>query len=73
MFVSGSWRNRLQCFWNASAIDEEGVIGYHAATVAPPKTQPSAAALLPSMKIFFPTAFARFTRIPSGHASLASA
>ena len=49
------------------------MIGYHAATVAPPKTQPSAAALLPSMKIFFPTASARRTRIPSGQESFASA
>src|SRR6476661_8338166 len=34
--VSLSWRSRLQCVWNASASEEEGVIGYHAHTVAPP-------------------------------------
>ena len=34
--VSLSWRSRLQCDWNASARDEEGVIGYQAHTVAPP-------------------------------------
>ena len=34
--VSLSWRRRLQCDWNASASEEEGVIGYHAQTVAPP-------------------------------------
>ena len=34
--------------------DDDGVIGYQAATVAPPYTQPSAAALLPSVKIWSP-------------------
>src|SRR5258708_536179 len=34
--VSLSWRSCLQCCWNASASDDEGVIGYHAHTVAPP-------------------------------------
>ena len=34
-----------------SQSDDDGVIGYHAATVQPPITQPSAAARLPSMNI----------------------
>ena len=34
-----------------SQSDDDGVIGYHAATVQPPMTQPSAAARLPSMNI----------------------
>ena len=33
-----------------SQSDDDGVIGYHAATVQPPMMQPSAAARLPSMK-----------------------
>src|SRR3954465_3859332 len=45
--VSGSTRYLPQYFWKASATDDEGVIGYQAATVAPPYTQPSAAAALP--------------------------
>src|SRR5437868_12351261 len=46
--VSLSTRYFEQNFWNASARDDEGVIGYHAQTVAPPYTAPSAAAALPS-------------------------
>src|SRR5207245_627057 len=53
--VSGSCRSFLQWLANASASDEDGVIGYHAQTVAPPYTAPSAAALLPSMKMRSPT------------------
>ena len=34
--VSGSTRYFMQYFWNASASDDDGVIGYHAQTVAPP-------------------------------------
>ena len=34
--LSGSRRSRWQCPENASASEEDGVIGYHAATVAPP-------------------------------------
>src|SRR5271163_2369019 len=34
--VSGSWRSRLQWLVNASASDDDGVIGYQAQTVAPP-------------------------------------
>src|SRR5215207_11019552 len=53
--VAGSTRNLAQYFWKASATEDEGVIGYQAATVAPPYTQPSAAALLPSTKMLLPT------------------
>src|SRR5213078_3116596 len=49
--VSLSTRSFEQYLWKASANEEEGVIGYQAHTVAPPYTQPSAAAALPSMKI----------------------
>ena len=35
-FVAGSTRSRLQWRVNASASEEEGVIGYQAHTVAPP-------------------------------------
>src|SRR3954451_16791014 len=34
--VTGSCRSFLQWLVNASATDEDGVIGYHAHTVAPP-------------------------------------
>src|SRR6185369_16683326 len=34
--VAGSTLNFSQYFWNASGTDEEGVMGYQAATVAPP-------------------------------------
>src|SRR4249919_1321681 len=71
--VSGSWRSRLQWLVKASASDDDGVIGYQAQTVAPPYTAPSAAALLPSMKIRSPTASARSTRIGSGQVKFASA
>src|SRR5881394_4185015 len=64
--LAASVRNFRQWRANASAIDDEGVIGYHAATVAPPYTAPSAAALLPSMKMRSPTALARLTLMPSG-------
>jgi hypothetical protein len=42
------------------------VIGYQAHTVAPPYTQPSAAAALPSTKMRSPTASARRTFRPIG-------
>ena len=64
--VSGSTRNLSQYFWKASGTDDDGVIGYQAATVAPPYTQPRAAALLPSVKIRSPTWSARRTRMPRG-------
>src|SRR5947207_11583438 len=59
--VALSTRYLPQYFWNASASDDDGVIGYHAHTVAPPYTQPSAAAALPSMKMRLPTASRRST------------
>ena len=62
--LSLSTRSFEQYFWNASASEEEGVIGYQAHTVAPPYTQPSAAAALPSMKMRSPTAYARFALSP---------
>src|SRR3569623_2705459 len=65
--VFGSTRIFEQYFWNASAHDDDGVLGYHAAPVAPPYPQPSAAALLPSTKILSPPLSARFTRRPIGH------
>src|SRR6185369_17845494 len=73
LLLAGSTR----CFWQylmkASASDDDGVIGYHAHTVAPPYTAPSAAALLPSMKILLPTALARLTLMPSGQSRLLTA
>ena len=71
--VAGSTRYRPQYLMNASASEDDGVIGYQAHTVAPPYTQPSAAALLPSMKMRSPTASARRTRIGSGQAKFAFA
>src|SRR6195952_1661509 len=71
--VSGSCRRRLQWLVKASASEEDGVIGYHAHTVAPPYTAPSAAALLPSMKIRSPTLSDFCTRSPIGHLRLVSA
>ncbi len=63
--VEGSTRYFSQYFWNDSATDDEGVMGYQAATVAPPYTQPSAAAELPSTKMRSPTLSARRTRRPT--------
>src|SRR3954469_7211135 len=63
--VSLSTRSLEQYFWNASASDDDGVIGYQAHTVAPPYTQPRAAAALPSMKILSPTFADFFTFRPS--------
>ena len=54
----------MQYGWKASASDDDGVIGYQAHTVAPPYTQPSAAAALPSMKIWSPTLSARLALRP---------
>src|SRR5262249_23029737 len=62
--LSQSGRSRGQWRLKASASEDEGVIGYQAATVAPPYTQPSAAALLPSRKILVPTALARLILSP---------
>src|SRR5579884_2042532 len=49
--VCASVRKRSQYAMNDSHNDDDGVIGYHAATVHPPITQPRAAELLPSIKI----------------------
>ncbi len=71
--MAASTRNLRQCRAKASATDDDGVIGYQAHTVAPPYTAPSAAALLPSMKILSPTLSERRTVMPSGHGRCASA
>src|SRR5687768_18354932 len=55
--VAGSTRSFWQYLMKLSASEDEGVIGYHAQTLAPPYTAPSAAALLPSTKILLPTLF----------------
>src|SRR5580692_860936 len=65
--VAGSCRSFLQWLAKASASDDDGVIGYHAQTVAPPYTAPRAAALLPSMKMRSPTLSELLTRKPIGH------
>src|SRR6516165_2213027 len=49
--VSGSLRWTAQNPRKASMSDVDGVMGYQAATVAPAYTQPSASAVLPSMRI----------------------
>src|SRR4029079_5948734 len=64
--VSLSTRSFEQYFSNASASDDDGVIGYQAQTAAPPYTQPRAAALLPSTKILSPTLSAFLRRRPIG-------
>ena len=64
--VSGSLRKRSQKRLKASISDVEGVIGYHAPTVAPANTQPSAAAVLPSMSTCLEVASIVSSRIGSG-------
>src|SRR5437773_1650733 len=49
-FDSGSTRNRSQYSLNASIRDVDGVMGYHAPTVAPAYTAPNAAAEFPSSR-----------------------
>src|SRR6267378_6495738 len=71
--VFGSCRSFLQWLPKASASDDDGVIGYHAHTVAPPYTAPSAAALLPSMKMRSPTLLDFLMRRPIGHFRFCSA
>src|SRR5204862_760310 len=71
--VLGSCRSFLQWLVKASATDDDGVIGYQAQTVAPPYTAPSAAALLPSMKMRSPTLSDFFTCSPIGHFRFCSA
>ena len=50
--VSGSTRSLSANILYASMSDVDGVIGYHAPTVAPANTQPSPAAVLPSMRMW---------------------
>src|SRR5580765_5205605 len=69
--VSLSTLNLRQYLEKASARDDEGVIGYHAHTVAPPYTAPKAAAALPSMKMRSPTVSALRMRKPIGYSTLA--
>src|SRR6266568_1545623 len=47
----GSVRNRSEYAIRYSHSDDDGVIGYHAATVTPPISAPSAAAWFPSTSI----------------------
>jgi hypothetical protein len=57
----------------ASISDVEGVIGYQAATVAPAYTQPSAAAVLPSI-MMWPAVLSIFSaRSGNGQAKFALA
>ena len=50
--VSGSTRSCSQNILNPSISDVDGVIGYQAPKVAPAYTQPSAAAVLPSIMMW---------------------
>src|ERR1700730_13949318 len=52
--LAASTRSRRQWLVNASAKEDDGVMGYHAHTVAPAYTAPNAAAEVPSMKILAP-------------------
>ena len=61
-FVTGSTRRWSQKSMNASQREDDGVMGYHAQTVAPPKTQPRADAVFPSTMIFPSVASIRSTR-----------
>src|SRR6188474_3500361 len=56
---------------NASMSDVDGVIGYHAPTVAPAYTQPSAAAVLPSIMMWPDVLPSDLTRSGSGHVRFA--
>jgi hypothetical protein len=51
---------------NASISDVDGVIGYHAPTVAPAYTQPRPAAVLPSIMMWPAVLSMRSTRSGSG-------
>src|SRR5450759_1754936 len=61
-FVTGSTLRSSQKSMKDSHREDDGVMGYHAHTVAPPKTHPSAAAMFPSTMIFPCVAFMRSTR-----------
>jgi hypothetical protein len=50
--LSGSTRSLSANPLNASITEVDGVMGYHAATVAPAYTQPSPAAVLPSIMMW---------------------
>ena len=71
--VSGSTRSLSAKLLKASISEVDGVIGYHAATVAPAYTQPSAAAVLPSIMMWPPVLSILSTRNGSGQAKLALA
>src|SRR5512135_3400613 len=60
--VTGSFRWSPTRSMNASQSEDDGVIGYHEATVAPPNMQPIAAAALPSMMILPAVRSIRSTR-----------
>ncbi len=60
--VAGSFLWSPMKSMKASQREEDGVIGYQEATVAPPNMQPRAAAALPSMMIFPAVASIRSTR-----------
>ena len=68
--VSGSLRYFSQNILNASITEVDGVIGYQAATVAPAYTQPSAVAVLPSIRILSPLAFIFSRWNGSGHCEM---
>ena len=51
--VSGSVRSLGRYLFRASTTLEAGVIGYQPTTVTPPQIVPSAAAVLPSIRILF--------------------
>ena len=68
--VSGSTRHLSANDLNASISEVDGVIGYHAATVAPAYRAPSAAAVLPSMTMWPAVLSSSCTCGGSGHAKL---
>jgi hypothetical protein len=51
---------------NASINDVDGVIGYHAPTVAPAYKQPSAASVLPSIMMWPAVLSSAYTRVGRG-------
>ena len=57
--VAGSRRCFSRFAISASITLDDGVIGYHDTTVTPPNIVPSAAAVLPSIRIFPAVAFMR--------------
>jgi len=65
--VCGSMRMRSANILKASMSEVEGVIGYQAATVAPANTQPSAAAVLPSIMMWPAVCAILLTCSGSGH------